>query len=69
MSATQTLLREIEAFLANAEMADSTFGRKAVNDGKLLARLRSGRSVSLDTAEKVRTFIVEQGTPARGAAE
>ena len=38
-------------------MAESTFGRQAVNDGKLCARLRNGKDVTLDTAERIRSFI------------
>lgn len=38
-------------------MAESTFGRQSVNDGKLCSRLRSGKDVTLDTAEKIRSFI------------
>jgi hypothetical protein len=38
-------------------MAESTFGRQVVNDGKLCARLRNGKNVTLDTAERIRSFI------------
>lgn len=55
---TDQLLAEIEAFLAKQErMAPSTFGRKAVNDGKLVRRLKAGQSVTLTSAEKIRAFI------------
>lgn len=57
MTPTQSLLNEIEAYLSKADMAESTFGRKTVNDGKLLSRLRAGGSVSLDTAAKLRAFM------------
>lgn len=58
---TQELLSEIEAFIArdDVQMTDTTFGRFAVNDGKLVSRLRDGKSVTLATAEKVRAFITE----------
>ncbi|KPH79349.1 hypothetical protein [Bosea vaviloviae] len=65
MSETQKLLIEIEAFLAQTGMAESTFGRKAVNDGKLTARLRGegsirGKgSVTLEKAVQIRRFIAE----------
>src|SRR5205814_6475817 len=36
---------------------ESTFGRRAVNDGKLVNRLRFGRRVTLETAGRVRDFI------------
>lgn len=64
MTETETLLSEIESFLAVAEMAESTFGRKAVNDGKLLSRLRTGRSsVTLETAAQIRSFIKNAALP------
>ena len=57
MTERERLLQEIDGFLATAGMAESTFGRKAVNDGKLVARLRAGSTVTLDTASKVRACI------------
>src|SRR5690606_21856734 len=35
------------------------FGRLAVNDGKLCSRLRSGKDVTLETADRIRSFISE----------
>src|SRR5712671_1449767 len=40
-------------------MAESTFGRRAVNDGKLVSRLRIGGRVTMETVERVRTFMSE----------
>lgn len=60
MTATQTLLEEIDTFLASSKMAESTFGRKAVNDGKLVARLRAGKSITLDSADAVRGFMLNE---------
>jgi hypothetical protein len=57
MSEALTLLREIERFLDLHAMAPSTFGRKSVNDGKLVARLREGGGVTLQTAADIRRFI------------
>ncbi len=36
----QELLREISDYCRQTGLAESTFGRRAVNDGKLTARLR-----------------------------
>lgn len=68
MSETQKLISEIEAFLRDAGMAESTFGRKAVNDGKLMARLRSSGSVTLEKASQIRRFMAENPANASGAA-
>ncbi len=54
------MLGEIEAHCRRAGVAESTFGRQAVNDGKLCARLRSGKSVTLETVTKIRDFIRRQ---------
>src|SRR5258708_8009804 len=40
-------------------MAESTFGRRGVNDGKLVSRLRIGGRVTMETVERVRTFMLE----------
>lgn len=53
----RSLLDEIEAFLSDTGMGDSTFGHRTVNDGKLVKRLRAGGSVLLPTAEKILEFI------------
>jgi hypothetical protein len=39
-------------------MAESTFGRLAVNDGKLVNRLRFGGRVTIETVERVRSFMI-----------
>jgi hypothetical protein len=62
---TQSLLREISDYCRRVGIAESTFGRLAVNDGKLVGRLRTGASVTIDTMERVRNFI---GQPARPSA-
>src|SRR5690606_24991544 len=44
-------------------------GRLAVNDGKLCMRLRSGKDVTLETANKIKNFITENQPPAVGAVQ
>ncbi len=51
------LLTDIEAFCRRNALAESTFGRRSVNDGKLCFRLRSGKNVTLETAAKIRDFM------------
>jgi hypothetical protein len=53
----QSLLREISDYCRGAGLAESTFGRLAVNDGKFVGRLREGASVTAQTAERVRSYI------------
>jgi len=49
-------------------MAESTFGRRAVNDGKFVARLRDGARVTPETLERVNQFMVKHGAPGAGDA-
>ena len=58
MTAEQ-LLSEIADYCRRVGMAESTFGRRAVNDGKLVGRLRIGGRVTMETVERVRTFMSE----------
>lgn len=59
-TAAASLLSDIESYCRLSGMAESTFGRLAVNDGKLCARLRGGKNVTLETAEKIRGFMRER---------
>jgi hypothetical protein len=64
---SELLLREIAGYCRNAGMAESTFGRLAVNDGKLVSRLRFGRRVTGATMDRVRSFMSEH-PPARAGS-
>ncbi len=55
------LLGEIETFLAETGMRASYMGHFVCNDGKLVERLRAGRTVTIDTAAAIRAFIADQG--------
>ncbi|HLY89175.1 MAG TPA: hypothetical protein VKQ27_09330 [Acetobacteraceae bacterium] len=54
---SEALLRDIAEFCRRSHMAESTFGRLAVNDGKLVSRLRLGGRVTTDTVDRVHAFI------------
>jgi hypothetical protein len=45
------ILQEISEFCRQRGLAESTFGRRAVNDGKLANRLRNGGRITTDTLE------------------
>ena len=60
---SEALLRDIAEYCRRAGMAESTFGRLAVNDGKLVSRLRLGGRVTTDTAERVHAFIALKPEP------
>lgn len=56
-ASNERLLAEISAFCQRVGIAESTFGRRVVNDGKLVTRLRFGGRVTTHTAERVRGYI------------
>ena len=53
----QQLLQEISEFCRHSGLAESTFGRRAVNDGKLTQRLRNGGRITTDTFDRIRAFM------------
>ena len=55
-----SLLQEISTYCRAVGMAESTFGRLAVNDGKFVGRLRIGGAVTAQTVERVRRFITQE---------
>ena len=59
MTARETLLAEIEAFLETSGLAPSAFGRMSLNDTALMTRLRAGSDVRTETADKLREFMRE----------
>jgi SAM-dependent methyltransferase len=61
---SETLLHDIAEYCRRARMAESTFGRLAVNDGKLVSRLRLGGRVTTDTVARVHSFIARPPAPA-----
>lgn len=65
----EALLREIADYCRDARMAESTFGRLAVNDGKLVSRLRLGGRLTTETEDRVRAFIVRSSARADDRAE
>jgi hypothetical protein len=58
------LLDSIAEFCRRANMAESTFGRRAVNDGKFVSRLRDGARITPETLERVSVFLTTQGVEA-----
>jgi hypothetical protein len=62
----QELLQEISEYCRDTGLAESTFGRRAVNDGKLASRLRHGGRITTETLDRIRAFMANNGNaPAR----
>src|SRR5688500_4528269 len=61
------LLKEITDYCRRAGMAESTFGKLAVNDGKFVSRLRDGGRITGPTLDRVRGYI--GSNPPRGGGD
>jgi hypothetical protein len=63
----EQILQEIGDFCRRQGLAESTFGRRAVNDGKLANRLRNGGRITTDTLDRIRAFMTQSANepPAR----
>jgi SAM-dependent methyltransferase len=53
----QELLAQISDFCRLTGLAESTFGRRAVNDGKLANRLRNGGRITTETVDRIQAFM------------
>ena len=61
IESANSLLDSISAFCKQENMAESTFGRRAVNDGKFVSRLRDGARITPETWDRVTKFISKNG--------
>ncbi len=59
MDEQSLFISEIETYCRNTGIAESTFGRRAVNDGKFVSRLREGGGVTTATVSRVRKYLSE----------
>jgi len=55
------LLESISDFCRRSGIAESTFGRRAVNDGKFVARLRDGARITPETLARVSDLLLKHG--------
>jgi len=51
------LLTDISEYCKRHGLAESTFGRLAVNDGKFVHRLRDGGRITTDTLDRLKSFM------------
>lgn len=56
-AARRSLLSDIATFVADRKITETTFGRLAVNDGKFVARLRSGENMTTGLIARAHDFI------------
>ena len=57
MSGVASLLKRIERYCNAHRLAETTFGRHVVNDGKLVKRLKAGKSITLATLRRIETAL------------
>ena len=57
MQETTDIIRDIQEFCRANNLAESTFGRLAVGNSKLMIRLRDGKGVTLKTAKRIQEYI------------
>lgn len=58
----EELLEAIRQFCREHGMAETTFGRRAVNDGKFVGRVREGARIGPGTLEKLEAFMTRSAT-------
>ena len=65
MNANDKIRAEIKDFLKRTGIGPTRFGVLAVDDKTLMSRLKTGKGVSFETAERIRAFIRGYKPPAR----
>lgn len=63
----ENLIRQIEAFCAAHGVSERQFGELSMNDGKLVAQIRSGRDLRYSTVQRITDFISEYAPEDRAA--
>jgi predicted transcriptional regulator len=57
MSQLEAFRNDVESYLERAGVLPTQFGKDAINDPNFVSDLRSGRSPSLSTVDRVLSFI------------
>ena len=68
LSETEQLLKDIEAYCTAMGIAETTFGKKAVKDGRFCQRIRDGGRTWPETIERIRKYMADN-PPRQDAAE
>ena len=59
MNTTSDLLVRIADHCTRVGIAETTFGRLVANDGKIVSRLRAGKTITLKTLYRIETALAE----------
>lgn len=57
MSEIDDLITDIEQYCERNGIKETTFGFRCVNDGKLVSRLRKGKTLTLPTLRQIEKYI------------
>lgn len=60
MDTYATLSQQIDAFTARHGMSDTALGLAAVNDGKIVPRIRAGKNITLRTVQRLVAFMEQR---------
>lgn len=69
MDPQKTLLAQVEAFIVAEHMTATMFGVRAVNDGKLVFRLRAGTNMTVRTMRRAQEFMATYRRSGGGSSE
>lgn len=67
MSTISALLKEIREFCKELGITESTFGRRAMSDGKFVERIRAGGGLTVANLDRLRAYMTEERAAARRA--
>lgn len=63
------LISDIREFLGETGMGSSYFGKAACGNSEVVGRLENGRTITLETAEKIRAFMKERRSVRKRSVE
>jgi len=69
MSVIDRLIEEIDRFCKEQKISRSTFGLRAINDGKLVSRLMDGKGITIKTISRIERFLEDHNTKKPGIHE
>jgi hypothetical protein len=55
-----SLMQKIHVYLRRTQMSETRFGRRAVNDPRLLGDMRNGRELRPATVARIEAFLASE---------
>lgn len=56
----KALVEDIDAFLKRTKMSATYFGKRAANNSEVVKRLKAGKTITVETVEKLEKFMAER---------